>query len=135
MVTSYRCDSLYVDSTGRYPGGDPSFAVPKGAALELAFNPRVQQPPVRTELRLYTQTGAYGWFLQWPDDLPDGAQAIDRSMPAPALSFRYRVAVPPGEYALVIRAIWEGPVDVFYATSLGIVEPSRGSGIRRSRTH
>ncbi len=124
VVTSYRCDRLYIDSTGQYPDADPSFAVPTGAALELAFDPRVQQPPVRTELRLYTQTGAHGWFLQFPDDLPDGAQAIDRSMPAPALSFRYRVDAPPGEYALVVRATWEGPVDVFYATSLRIVEPS-----------
>ena len=41
-------------------------------------------------------------------------------MVKPALTVPYSFNPPSGEYSLVVRATWEGPVSVFYSGSLGL---------------
>ena len=49
-----------------------------------------------------------------------GVEPTDTLQPAPSLTFEYLPRIVPGEYSLVVRAIWEGPIDVFYAISFGL---------------
>ena len=113
VVTSYQCGGQYVDSTGRSPA--LTLVVPEG--VPLGFHLEAKQQPVAVEVRLYSGTGVSGLFFRWPEELPTGVVPVDRLEPTPSLAFRYLPTVPPGEYSVVVRAVWEGPIVVFYALS------------------
>ena len=116
VATSYQCMSLHVDSTAQYPSKAPSLAVTQGVPLSLRLG--VGRKPVALELRLYSGAGIYGSFGKWPEELfsPDEGP-VDALQPTPSLAFQYLPQQSPGEYSLVVRATWDGPIDVFYATS------------------
>jgi hypothetical protein len=76
-----------------------------------------EQQPVALELRLYSGTGISGLFGQWPEELFSDQRAVETLQPTPSLSLQYLPQQPPGEYSLVVRANWDGPVNVFYAMS------------------
>ena len=42
---------------------------------------------------------------------------MDTLQPTPSLALHYLPQQPPGEYSMVVRAAWDGPIDVFYAIS------------------
>ena len=113
LVTSYQCLTRYVDSTGRYPPDTPSLAFAAGE--QLVFRMASAQLPVKLEIRLYSGAGLYGDFLKWPEDLPGSVQAMDTVRPDPSTTFEYLPQRAPGDYSLVIRAVWDSPRDVFYA--------------------
>lgn len=114
MVTSYRCGRLFVDSTGRK--STSALVVPRDQALGLRLGAREQ--PDNVELRLYPGAGVAGWFFHWPEQLSPGNEPIDTLSPLPSLTLEYLPDVPSGEYSLVVRAVWKGPVEVFFAISL-----------------
>ena len=116
VVTSYQCVSLFIDSTGRYPSKSPSLIVPQGEPFLIRL--QAEQQPMTVEVRLYPEAGISGSFGHWPEQLPRGREPVDRFKPTPSLTFQYLPQVPTGEYSIVVRATWEGPIDVFYAMSL-----------------
>ena len=119
VVTYYRCDAMYVDSTGRSPSRTPSISVSSDAPLGLRLG--ADHQPTSVEIRLYAGGGKSGSFGLWPDELPGGEEPADTHQPEPSLEFVYDPAVPSGEYSLVVRATWSGlPVDVLYATSIRV---------------
>ncbi len=123
VVTSYQCGSAYIDSTGFYPSSTPALVIPKDVPLQLRLD--ADQDPVVLDARLYAGSGVSGSFLMWPEDFQEGmvnagAEAVDRFQPGLSLTFQYLPTVPPGEYSLLVRATWEGPIDVFYAVSLAL---------------
>ena len=115
VVTSYQCLSLQVDSTSQYPSKDPSLAVTQG--VPLSFRLQAERNPETLELRLYSGSGISGSFFNWPEVLSSSQWPVDALNLTPSLSFQYFPQQPPGEYSLVVRATWDGPIDVFYATS------------------
>ena len=115
VATAYKCMSLNVDSTAQYPSKAPSLTPTQGLPLSLRL--RVERKPVALELRLYSGAGIYGSFHKWPEELFTDAGPVDSLQPTPSLAFLYLPQQPPGEYSLVVRATWDGPIDVFYATS------------------
>ena len=115
VITSYRCGGTHIDSTGVSPSRTPGFVIPVGAPLEVRLDS--DQNPISLDVRLYSGAGTAGSFFMWPEELPGGAATVDKFEPAPSSSFQYLPPVPPGEYSLVVRATWEGPIDVFYAVS------------------
>ena len=115
-VTSYQCLSAFVDSTGRSPDAEPTFTTSVGEAIGLSFG--TDEAPTTLELRLYPKPGLSGSFMRWPEDLPGGPQPVESADVEPALDVSHTFESEPGDYSLVIRATWEGPVEVFYAVSL-----------------
>ncbi len=117
-VTSYRCEVLSVDSTGRSPAATSSLVVPRDLALDLRLTAREQ--PLAVEIRLYAAAGVYGSFLRWPEDLQSGEEPVDAFEPLASTfyGFQFLPLAPPGGYSLVVRVAWEGPVVVFFAISL-----------------
>ena len=115
-VTSYQCLSTFVDSTGQSPEAEPTFTASAGEAIELTFG--VDEPPTALELRLYPEPGVSGSFGRWPEDLPSGPQPIESADVETGSGVSHSFESGPGDYSLVIRATWEGPVEVFYAVSL-----------------
>jgi heat shock protein HslJ len=114
-VTSYQCGTAHVDSTGQSPSS-LSGAIPAGTPLELRLSG--EKPPERVEVRIYPGTGISASFFMWPEDLPTGAEPVARFEQVPGPDFSFTPQIPPGEYSVVIRAVWEGGVEVFYAFSL-----------------
>ena len=115
-VTSYQCFGAFVDSTGQSPEAEPTFTASEGEAIELTFG--ADEPPTTLELRLYPKPGLSGSFGHWPEELPGGPQPVESADVEPASSVSHSFESGPGDYSLVIRATWEGPVEVFYAVSL-----------------
>ena len=115
VITSFRCDGAHIDSTGIYPSRSPGLVIAKEVPLEVRLD--ADQDPVAVDVRLYASAGRYGYFFMWPEELSGGSEPVDKFEPAPSSRFQYLPAVPPGEYSLVVRAIWERPIDVFYAIS------------------
>jgi hypothetical protein len=74
----------------------------------------------RVEVRLYAGAGKHGAFLNWPEALPGGVGPVAVHTPDPSPAFQYVPPVGSGEYSLVVRAAWEGPVDVFYSGSFKV---------------
>ena len=107
---------MYVDSTGRSPSRTPSISVSSDAPLGLRLG--ADHRPTSVEIRLYAGVGKSGSFGQWPDELPGGEAPADTLQPEASLEFVFDPAVPQGEYTLVVRATWEGTVEVFFAISL-----------------
>ena len=118
LVTSYRCLDTHVDSTGRQPSLSPSHIVSAGAPLSLRLP--TERPPVGIEARLYAGAGVYGSFFKWPEELPTGEEALGSLTPEKAHAFQYLPEQPPGDYTLVVRASWDGPIDVLYAVSFKV---------------
>ena len=115
LVTSYQCLTRYVDSTSHYPPESPSLVLASGALL--SFQLISAQQPVTLDMRLYSGARHYGYFLRWPEEFPTGVQPLDAIQPEPSTAFEYLPQQPPGDYSLVIRAVWDGPRDIFYAIS------------------
>jgi hypothetical protein len=118
VVTSYRCHNMWIDSTGRLPPKSPSLVVPKGVPLH--FRLAAEQQPATVEVRVYSEVGVSASFFIWPEELPIKVEPVDRFQPAPTSAFEYLPQVAPGEYALVVRAVWQEPIEVFYATSFRV---------------
>ena len=115
VITSYRCGGAHIDSTGVSPSRTPRFVIPVVVPLEIRLDS--DQNPIFVDVRLYSGAGMAGSFFIWPEELPGGTVTVDKFEPAPSSSFQYLPSALPGEYSLVIRATWEGPIDVFYAVS------------------
>jgi hypothetical protein len=115
VITSYRCGGTHIDSTGVSPSQTPGFVIPEGVPLEVRLDS--DQNPISVDVRLYSGARMAGSFFMWPEELPGGAKPVDIFEPAPSSRFQYLPPVPPGEYSLVVRATWEGAIDVFYAVS------------------
>ena len=115
VITSYECGGAHIDSTGISPSRSPGLVITEELPLEARLD--ADQDPVAVDVRLYAGAGISGYFFTWPEELPGGSEPLHKFEPAPSLSFRYLPAVPPGDYSLVVRATWEGPIDVFYAIS------------------
>jgi hypothetical protein len=118
VVTSYRCHNTWIDSTGRFPPQSPSLVVPKGVPLH--FRLAAEQRPAMVDVRIYSGTGVSASFFIWPEELPIKVEPVERFQPAPSSAFEYLPQVAPGEYSLVVRAVWEEPIEVFYATSFRV---------------
>jgi hypothetical protein len=118
VVTSYQCMNSHVDSTGRGPSHSPSATLPAGSPLRLRLAAETQ--PTVVDARLYPEAGVAGYFFSWPEELPDGVEPVDTLRPTTSVSFQYLPQQPPGDYSLVIRAAWDGPIVVFYATSFSL---------------
>ena len=115
VVTSYQCMSLYVDSTAQYPSKEPSLILTQGVPLSLRM--AAEQQPLALELRLYSGAGISGSFGKWPEELLTDQEPVDTLQATPSLTFQYLPQQPPGADSLVVRATWDGPVNVFYAIS------------------
>ncbi len=116
VVTSYQCMSSYVDSTGRYPSPSASSILSADSPLNLRLVAESQ--PMAVDVRLYHGGGVEGSFLRWPEELPGGETPVETLRPTPSRAFQFSPEATSGEYSLVVRATWDGPVDVFYAMGL-----------------
>ena len=115
VVTSYQCMSSYVDSTGRNPSPSASSLLPADSPLNLRL--AAEKQPMTLDVRLYRGARVSGSFLKWPEELPTGEEPVETLRPTPSRAFQFSPEAPPGEYSLVVRATWDGPVVVFYAMS------------------
>ena len=108
---------MFVDSTGKGPSG-VDIALSAGEEIDL----RLDSPasPSSLEARLYAGRGLAGSFLQWPEALPLGAELLEQAELAPSLGSTYAPQAPAGSYSLVVRAIWDNDIDVFFAIGLTI---------------
>ena len=113
VVTSYQCMTIHVDSTGQQPSRSSSLLVSRGVPLSFRLASELQ--PSTLDIRLYPGAGVSGYFFRWPEELPPAVAPVDRLQPAPSPTFQYLPQQPPGQYSLVIRATWDGPIVVFYA--------------------
>jgi hypothetical protein len=118
VVTSYRCHSLFVDSTGRSSSHTPSLILTDNSPVGMEFF--VDDTPVTLEARVYSETGVSGSFMRWPEDLPPANQVVTILEIEPAINFEIDPPTAPGDYSLVVRATWEGPIEVFYALGLTV---------------
>lgn len=120
VATSYHCDGLWVDFAGQAPSSKPSLTLAQGAPLDVRLDVPTERNLEQLEARLYTGAGKYAMFSNWPESLPGGAMPV--AIPQPPLSSAFQAVPPvgPGEYSLVVRASWEGPVDVFYAAGFKV---------------
>ena len=116
VVTSYRCLTAHVDSTAKYPSKSPSLVLPHAVPLSLRM--AAEQQPLTLDVRLYSGAGISGSFGKWPEELLTGVEPVESLQPTPSLTFQYLAQQPPGDYSLVVRATWDGPIEVFYAISL-----------------
>ena len=116
VVTSYQCMNMYVDSTGQLPSRSSLLRVPRG--VSLSFRLGSEQVPSALDIRLYPGAGVSGYFFSWPEELSSAISYMDRPQPAPSPTLQYLPQQPPGEYSLVIKATWDGPIVVFYAIGL-----------------
>jgi hypothetical protein len=114
IVSSYKCQNIHVDSTGKSPATPPSLAIPTGAPLNFRLGAGAQ--PESIEARLYPEPGVAASFFRWPEELPIETSPVAQFQPEPSSTFQILPEAPAGEYSLVIRAVWEN-VDVFYAVS------------------
>jgi hypothetical protein len=80
----------------------------------------VDNIPVTLEARVYSEAGISGSFMRWPEDLPPANQAVATFEIEPATKFEIDPQLASGNYSLVVRAIWEGPIEVFYALGLAV---------------
>jgi len=123
VVTSYLCHNACIDSTGQSPSKSPALVIHRGMPIHLRLT--AEQPPVAVDVRLYPGAGVSASFLRWPEELPAHMELVDRFQPEPGVSFQYLPQVSPGEYSLVVKATWEGDVDVFYAISFILEETAK----------
>ena len=72
------------------------------------------------EARMYTGVGISASFMRWPEHLPPADQAVATFQPEPAVGVQIAPDLPSGDYSLVVRAAWDGPIEVFYALSLAV---------------
>ena len=121
VVTSYRCRSAWIDSTGQSPARSPTLIVGRGSPIALRLT--AEEQPLAIELRLYPGAGVAASFLRWPEELPSQVEPVDRLQPEPSADLSYRTQAESGEYTLVCRVTWEGDVDVFYAISFVVKDP------------
>jgi hypothetical protein len=118
VVTSYHCGRGYIDSTGRSPSQTPSLIVTHDSTISLEVP--LDHSPIVVEARMYAGTAISASFMQWPEHLPRAHQAVAMFHPEPAVRFQIAPDLPSGDYSLVVRAAWDGPIEVFYALSLAV---------------
>lgn len=116
VVTCYRCHNAMVDSAGQAPAKIPSLVISAGEPLRLHLG--AERPPESVEVRLYPEPGLSASFFRWPEELPIGAEPVKRFQFGATSSFHLLPEVPPGEYSVVVRAVWDEAIDVFYAASV-----------------
>ena len=116
VVTSYQCMSNHVDSTGQYSSPSASSILPADSPLYLRL--AAEKQPMTLDVRLYRGARVSGSFLKWPEELPAGEEPVETLRPAPSRVFQFSPEATSGEYTLVVRATWDGPIEVFYAMSL-----------------
>ncbi len=116
VVTSYQCMSNHVDSTGGDPSSSASSILPVDSPLYLRL--AAEKQPMTLDVRLYRGARVSGSYLKWPEELPTGEEPVETLRPTPSRAFQFAPEAPPGEYSLVVRTTWDGPVDVFYAMGL-----------------
>ena len=117
VVTSYQCESVHVDSTGQSPG-PASLSVPADAPLQLHFG--ADLPPDSVAARVYAEPDVSALFFRWPEELPGGAGPVAVFDEITGQSLEIQSPLPKGEYSVVIRATWDGDIEVFYAFSFRI---------------
>jgi heat shock protein HslJ len=117
VVTSYQCGSAHVDSTGQSPGSLTA-PVPVSTPLRLRFGAEVQ--PESVEVRIYPGTGVSASFFRWPEDLPTGVEPVAQFEQVAGPLFQIATQIPPGEYSVVIRAMWQGGVEAFFALGFSL---------------
>ena len=93
-------------------------SVPLNAPLRLRFGE--EAPPESVEVRIYPGSGASASFFMWPEELPTGAEPIARFEPVAGPDYEIVPQIPRGEYSMVIRAIWAGGAEVFYALGFNL---------------
>lgn len=117
-VTSYRCGSLHVDSTGQGPAAGAMRAA-AGDVLKLHFDtPFI---PTLIEARLYEGDFVVAYFFRWPEDLPSGAGAVLSVTMMPSSDPHLDLDVAPGRYSLVVHALWDLEAETFFALGLNLV--------------
>ena len=114
VVTCYQCGSMHVDSTGQSPGV-ASLSVLAEAPLRLDFEADVL--PDSVAARVYAGAGVSASFFSWPEELPGGAAPVAVFDQITGQSLEMEFPLPAGEYSMVIRAAWDGDIEVFYAFS------------------
>jgi hypothetical protein len=117
VVTSYRCYSLFVDSTGRPSSHTPTLTLTDNSPVGMVF---FVDAPVTLEARVYSGEGISGSFMRWPEDLPPAYQAVTIFEIEPDTEFEIDLPLASGNYSLVVKATWEGPIEVFYALGLAV---------------
>ena len=117
VVTAYQCGSVHVDSTGQSPGL-ASLSVPADASLQLHFG--VDMSPDSVTARVYAEPDVSALFFRWPEELPGGAGPVAVFDDVAGQSLEMESPLPTGEYTMVIRADWDGEIEVFYAFSFRI---------------
>ena len=117
-LSSFRCGSGYIDSTGQFPEKSPSAGIPIGGTIGFEF--AAEETPSSVELRLYATPGEDGYFLGWPENQPGGAQSLSRHNLPPSSTFSYAPDVPQGEYSVVLQVRWQSDVVAFYALSFAV---------------
>lgn len=109
--TSYHCGGVHVDSTGQ-PSGSPPLSVPADAPLRLEFGADSQ--PESVLVRIYSGTGVSASFFRWPEELPGSTEPV-AVFAVTGPGYEIHPQMPPGEYSMVIRAVWKGAIEIFYA--------------------
>jgi heat shock protein HslJ len=117
VVTSYQCGSVHVDSTGQSPG-PASLSVPVDAPLQLHFG--ADLPPESVAARVYAELDVSASFFRWPEELPGGTGPVAVFDEIAGQSLEIQSSLPKGEYSVVVRATWDGDIEVFYAFSFRI---------------
>jgi hypothetical protein len=118
VVTSYRCYSLFVDSTSRSSSHIPTLTLTGSSPVGMVFF--VDDTPVTLEARIYSGADVSGSFMRWPEDLPPANQALETFQIEPGTNFEIEPRLESGNYSLVVRATWEGSIEVFYALGLTV---------------
>jgi heat shock protein HslJ len=117
VVTSYQCGGTHIDSTGQSPGS-PAMSVSGDAPLQLKF--ATEKQPEGVEARVYAGPGVSASFFRWPEELPGGAEPVAVFGDITSQTLQLGSELPAGEYSVVIRAVWAGDSEVFYAFSIRI---------------
>lgn len=118
IVTAYRCGQLHVDSTAQGPTEPTELLIGPGGSLSFRFlSPKV---PGSVEVRFYETQGVTATFGQWPEDVRDDVRVADQAVLAPSMLQHYAPVLTPGTYSIVVRAAWDGAIDVFFAQRLRV---------------
>jgi hypothetical protein len=92
--------------------------VPVDAPLQLHFG--ADLPPESVAARVYAELDVSASFFRWPEELPGGTGPVAVFDEIAGQSLEIQSSLPKGEYSVVVRATWDGDIEVFYAFSFRI---------------